>query len=181
MTRLCWRLAGRSGVCLTFFARLRNLRNHRSQHYGLSCRRTHTHNFWTAFGPEKLARIPPQLRPIPRTKWWRAKAWGLAWTEILFYGKSSEGTVAYLGWTLLCQLDGYQEQSYLLDPFLEELVTPIVETLKVYAISIVENPTKSSSSIRVSRVSVLLYHFFKLRGYKTISQSASEWNLNIAS
>jgi len=80
---------------------------------------------------------------------------------------------------LLHQLSEYQEQSYLLDPFLEELVTPIVESLKAYAVSMIEDPTKSSSAIRVSRVSVLLYHYVKLRGYKTISQSASEWHVPV--
>jgi hypothetical protein len=69
------------------------------------------------------------------------------------------------------QLNEYQEQSYLLDPFLEELVTPVVEHLKSYARTVVEDPSKSSSSVRVNRVSTLLYYYTKFRGYKTISKS----------
>ena len=74
---------------------------------------------------------------------------------------------------ILWQLAEYQEQSYLLDPFLEELVTPILEHLKSYARSVVVDPSKCGSSIRVNRLSTLLYHYCKFRGHKTISQSMS--------
>ncbi|KAF8194166.1 hypothetical protein BJ912DRAFT_192002 [Pholiota molesta] len=67
-------------------------------------------------------------------------------------------------------LDGYQEQSYLLDPFLEDLVAPVVENLKEFARISVENPDLKYSPWRASTVSRILYRYIKFRGYKTISQ-----------
>lgn len=72
------------------------------------------------------------------------------------------------------QLGEYQEQSYLLDPYLEELVTPVVERLKFYVKTVIGDPSKSCSSVRVNRISTLLYHYMRFRGYKTISQSNRE-------
>ena len=66
------------------------------------------------------------------------------------------------------QLDEYQEQAYLLDPFLERLVGPVVEQLKLSVMSVsssrsVQNPEN------IGRIAVLLYHYVKFRGNKTIS------------
>ena len=70
------------------------------------------------------------------------------------------------------KLDEYQEQSYLLDPFLEQLVTPVINHLKSHAKSYVSSTTRSISSVRVDRLSGLLYQYIKSRGHKTISQSS---------
>ncbi|KAI0283960.1 TBCD protein [Russula aff. rugulosa BPL654] len=72
----------------------------------------------------------------------------------------------------------YQEQAYLLDPFLEELVGPVVKKFKFYA----QGLTGGSFSLEdianldtgleltapLTRVSYLLYNYLKFRGYKTI-------------
>lgn len=65
-------------------------------------------------------------------------------------------------------LDEYQEQSYLLDPILEGLVTPVAEKLRVHARLMVSNPSRTSSISRVGRIATLLYLYTKFRGYKTI-------------
>ncbi|CAA7261517.1 unnamed protein product [Cyclocybe aegerita] len=62
----------------------------------------------------------------------------------------------------------YQEQSYLLDPYLEQLVTPVVERLKGFANTAIDNPTKKGSYTRVDHVATLLYYYVKFRGVKTI-------------
>ncbi|KAG6890812.1 hypothetical protein C0995_003245 [Termitomyces sp. Mi166 len=64
-------------------------------------------------------------------------------------------------------LDEYQEQSYLLDPYLEAMVTPVVNCLRSYAKSTVSN-RQQGSEVRVERLSTLLYNYVKCRGYKTI-------------
>lgn len=72
------------------------------------------------------------------------------------------------------KLDEYQEQAYLLDPFLEELVAPVVECLKAHAkVKIANNPDASISESRVGRLALLLYNYIKFRGYKTISRCQS--------
>ncbi|THH16982.1 hypothetical protein EW146_g3747 [Bondarzewia mesenterica] len=62
-------------------------------------------------------------------------------------------------------LNEYQEQSYLLDAFLEELVTPVVNKLKDH---IVTSSQALTTTTRLSRLSLLLYNYIKCRGYKTI-------------
>ncbi|KAI0754966.1 ARM repeat-containing protein [Daedaleopsis nitida] len=65
----------------------------------------------------------------------------------------------------------YQEQSYLWDPFLEDLVTPVVETLKSHAKQFVRDGVASNvSHMRLDRLASLLYFFVKFRGYKTITR-----------
>ena len=76
-------------------------------------------------------------------------------------------------YAMLVKLDEYQEQSYLLDPFLEQLVIPVVERLKFHA-KVSVSATGPISTIRVGRVSSLLYQYIKCRGYKTISQSLAQ-------
>ncbi|EPQ54507.1 hypothetical protein GLOTRDRAFT_42674 [Gloeophyllum trabeum ATCC 11539] len=60
-------------------------------------------------------------------------------------------------------LDEYQEQSYLLDPILEGLVTPVAEKLRVHARLMVSNPSRTSSISRVGRIATLLYLYTKFR------------------
>jgi hypothetical protein len=71
------------------------------------------------------------------------------------------------------KVDEYQEQSYLLDPFLEQLVVPAVEKLKAHAKTLVINPSTPVSHARLDRVAQLLYNYIKFRGYKTISRFPS--------
>lgn len=75
----------------------------------------------------------------------------------------------------MVQFNSYQEQSYLWDPYLEALVTPVVEKLKTHAKEFVQNP-RSVAGARLERLVSLLYLFVKFRGYKTISSlSAPEY------
>ncbi|KAI0251997.1 TBCD protein [Lactifluus subvellereus] len=83
-----------------------------------------------------------------------------------------------LVWNMINIFAEYQEQSYLLDPFLEELVTPVVEKFKFYAQGITtgsfhfEDIATFTSELELAapltRVSYLLYNYLKFRGYKTI-------------
>jgi len=83
--------------------------------------------------------------------------------------------------TSLVQFAEYQEQAYLLDPFLEELVGPVVKKFKSYAQGLaggtfrLEDIATFDSRLELAapltRVSNLLYNYLKFRGYKTISQS----------
>ena len=68
------------------------------------------------------------------------------------------------------KLDEYQEQSYLLDPFLEQLVVPVVDCLKRH-VSASLSATHIGSVHRIGHLSALLYQYVKCRGYKTISKS----------
>ncbi|KAL0578630.1 hypothetical protein V5O48_003373 [Marasmius crinis-equi] len=65
-------------------------------------------------------------------------------------------------------LQEYQEQSYLLDPFLEELVTPVLDRLRLHAKEFVSDQNLSPSSGRLWRIALLLYGYIKFRGYKAI-------------
>ncbi|KDR82781.1 hypothetical protein GALMADRAFT_220773 [Galerina marginata CBS 339.88] len=65
-------------------------------------------------------------------------------------------------------LDEYQEQSYLLDPYLEKLVVPVVESLKGYANTCIANPTEKGNVWRAHYHAHMLYGYVKFRGYKTI-------------
>ncbi|EDR13279.1 uncharacterized protein LACBIDRAFT_322818 [Laccaria bicolor S238N-H82] len=58
-------------------------------------------------------------------------------------------------------LNEYQEQSYLLDPFLEQLVVPVVERLKEFAKEATLHPNKPGSMWRVDRLAMLLYSYIK--------------------
>lgn len=64
----------------------------------------------------------------------------------------------------------YQEQPYLLDPFLESLVTPVVEKIKSFARTYDGTDSKVPSSGRVDRLLLLLYGYIKFRGHKTITR-----------
>ncbi|KAI9443203.1 TBCD protein [Lactarius indigo] len=79
--------------------------------------------------------------------------------------------------TVQAQFAEYQEQSYLLDPFIEELVAPVIKKFKSYAQSLADGDVALEDvatfapelmSAPLSRVSYLLYNYLKFRGYKTI-------------
>ena len=61
----------------------------------------------------------------------------------------------------------YQEQCYLLDPYLDDLVTPIAARLREHARAFTSGETGYSTE-RVDRLAWMLYYFVKFRGYKTI-------------
>ncbi|EGO23938.1 hypothetical protein SERLADRAFT_450239 [Serpula lacrymans var. lacrymans S7.9] len=62
----------------------------------------------------------------------------------------------------LCFILGeYQEQSYLLDPFLESLVIPVVDCLRRHATMSVSSPDRSTTLVRIGRLAVLLYNYIK--------------------
>ncbi|KAJ6559228.1 TBCD protein [Mycena vulgaris] len=68
-------------------------------------------------------------------------------------------------------LDEYQEQAHLLDPFLEQLVSPVVECIKRHAAVVAQNSVNAEDNTnpaRIERVALLLYNYVKSRGYKTI-------------
>ncbi|GBE84936.1 TBCD protein [Sparassis crispa] len=67
-------------------------------------------------------------------------------------------------------LNEYQEQPYLLDPFLECLVSPVVESLKTHARTLVKAPEEKLPGLRVGRIALLLYEYTKFRGYKIITR-----------
>ncbi|GAA5901543.1 Cin1p [Sporobolomyces salmoneus] len=66
----------------------------------------------------------------------------------------------------LCnQLDEYQEQSYLLDPCLESLASPLIEKLRDEILSL---SSEALGRIRVQRIARLLYFLTKVRGAKVV-------------
>ncbi|KAI0761942.1 TBCD protein [Trametes elegans] len=71
---------------------------------------------------------------------------------------------------LLLIFNKYQEQSYLLDPVLEQLLSPVVETLKTHTKKFVSSSSASVSKRRLDRLASFLYNFVKFRGYKTITR-----------
>ncbi|KAF5311690.1 hypothetical protein D9611_009412 [Ephemerocybe angulata] len=71
---------------------------------------------------------------------------------------------------LIRTLDEYQEQAYLLDPYLEQLVEPVVERLKYHARTLVADPSRKVSQTRFHFLTALLYHYIKFRGSKTIAR-----------
>ncbi|BGP51780.1 hypothetical protein JCM10450v2_007736 [Rhodotorula kratochvilovae] len=65
---------------------------------------------------------------------------------------------------LCAMLDEYQEQSYLLDPSLEALVSPLLSTLREQ----VRRPDCNLAGKRIGRLARLVYFVTKVRGAKTI-------------
>ncbi|KZS90474.1 TBCD protein [Sistotremastrum niveocremeum HHB9708] len=65
-------------------------------------------------------------------------------------------------------LSDYQEQPYLLDPYLECMVVPPIEHLKNACFVHVNDPVRPLCSERFERLSSLIYECIKCRGYKTI-------------
>lgn len=66
------------------------------------------------------------------------------------------------------QLDQYQEQSYLLDPHLETLLSPLILVFRNH----VRAPSPCLSALRLNRLARLMYFFTKVRGAKTICMSS---------
>ena len=62
---------------------------------------------------------------------------------------------SFTPYSVVIKLDEYQEQSYLLDPFLEQLVVPVVDSLKWHA-KVSVSTTGAIPTARVGRVSRLL-------------------------
>ncbi|KAI6114406.1 TBCD protein [Pisolithus sp. B1] len=83
--------------------------------------------------------------------------------------RQDNGTEVELMRKLTTILGEYQEQSYLLDPYLENLVVPVAECLRVHARTRTSDPASKSSIVRLGRLAELLYNYIKLRGYKTIT------------
>jgi hypothetical protein len=66
-------------------------------------------------------------------------------------------------------MSSFQEQPYLLDPYLEEMVLPVIETLKSHVkVLVAADPEDAKVTFRFARVCSLLYAFIKFRGYKAI-------------
>lgn len=56
-----------------------------------------------------------------------------------------------------------------MDPYLEEMVSPIIETLKNHVkVLVAADPEAVGVTFRFARVCSLLYTFIKFRGYKAI-------------
>ena len=70
-----------------------------------------------------------------------------------------------MGVLMYLKLDEYQEQAYLLDQYLERLVNPVVERLK-YHVGLTD---PSAYKGEIECIALLLYHYVKFRGYKSIS------------
>ncbi|TKY90576.1 hypothetical protein EX895_000574 [Sporisorium graminicola] len=69
---------------------------------------------------------------------------------------------------LVTILDEYQDQSHLLDPYLEQIVSPPVESLQRHVRSVAQSQAQPLSADSVTRLSKLVYAYTKVRGYKTI-------------
>ncbi|KIL67806.1 hypothetical protein M378DRAFT_191353 [Amanita muscaria Koide BX008] len=66
-------------------------------------------------------------------------------------------------------LNEYHEQSYLLDPYLENLVTPVAERMRHYArLYALNEQFPNYLSSKFARIADLLYAYINFRGYKTI-------------
>lgn len=72
-----------------------------------------------------------------------------------------DGACAYLP-ALEAELQRYQEQAYVLDPFLERLVTPVAQTMRAQVLE--------SGCMCMAPVARLLYMYTKVRGYKVVSR-----------
>ncbi|KAH9922790.1 ARM repeat-containing protein [Epithele typhae] len=64
----------------------------------------------------------------------------------------------------------YQEQPYLWDPYLEDLLAPAVNRLKDHVIEFHKDPNRKINTLRMRMFSEFLYNFMKLRGYKTLTR-----------
>ncbi|CAE6415293.1 unnamed protein product [Rhizoctonia solani] len=66
-------------------------------------------------------------------------------------------------------LDEYQEQPYLLDPFLNKMVEPVVEELKnVIRVVVEQEETSEQKTTRLYQLATLMYWYSKTRGMKSI-------------
>ena len=72
------------------------------------------------------------------------------------------------GVSLLRQLEKYQEQPALLDPHLEELVTPLMGCLQAMAIAAAPDQTTAAAFEPAHRAGFLLHILCGVRGYKSV-------------
>lgn len=72
------------------------------------------------------------------------------------------------------QLYEYQEQSYLLDPFLERLVVPVVDTVKNSILT-----TRKGEVL--NQLANLLHSYIRSRGYKAISMFPVDFHVSYPS
>jgi hypothetical protein len=75
--------------------------------------------------------------------------------------------------TIYSQCDQYQEQSFLLDPWLDKIVVPPVEAFRQYIAKVVSEDREELISERFFRLARIIYQIVKTRGYKTIGNDAS--------
>ncbi|KAI5983473.1 armadillo-type protein [Pisolithus albus] len=73
--------------------------------------------------------------------------------------RQENGTEVELMRKLTMILGEYQEQSYLLDPYLENLVVPVAECLRAHARTRTSDPAAKSSIPRLGRLAELLYNY----------------------
>ncbi|KAI0269819.1 TBCD protein [Gloeopeniophorella convolvens] len=128
--------------------------------------------------------MDPETEIKPRTRFEKYDDFLASQSEILSLGEAPPGSEeearrrTHLMWRMFGIFAEYQEHAYLLDPFLEDLVTPVVAKLKWYAQGLVEgsfrledittSEPKGQLIAPLIRVSHLLYDYLKFRGYKTI-------------
>ncbi|EJD50758.1 ARM repeat-containing protein [Auricularia subglabra TFB-10046 SS5] len=73
----------------------------------------------------------------------------------------------FAGTKLRLILIEYQEQAFLLDPYIERMVAPPVNALRQHVNAVVNSGAKWSKS-RLSNLAELIYSFCRVRGHKTI-------------
>ncbi|EJC98100.1 TBCD protein [Fomitiporia mediterranea MF3/22] len=95
---------------------------------------------------ERLISVSPAVEPLPEEDK----------TEITWLDKLTQ------------ILNYYQEQPYLLDPHLEELIVPVVNAFRHHVQEYSSGHSRDYSFARVSRLASAIYVFVKVRGYKTI-------------
>ncbi|ORY81205.1 armadillo-type protein, partial [Leucosporidium creatinivorum] len=78
--------------------------------------------------------------------------------------KQEEHAETTVQWTVCGLIDEYLEQSYLLDPVLEQLVAPLIQALR----QLLQLPAVDFSRPRIYRVARLIYTISKVRGAKSI-------------
>ncbi|KAF8957293.1 tubulin folding cofactor D C terminal-domain-containing protein [Flammula alnicola] len=81
----------------------------------------------------------------------------LDWSEDSPDAQHDDESVLFQKFSVM--LDEYQEQSYLLDPYLEDMVAPVVERLKDFAKACIANPSLKYSPWRVDTIARVLYSY----------------------
>ncbi|CAG7853286.1 Tubulin-specific chaperone D AltName: Full=Beta-tubulin cofactor D; Short=tfcD; AltName: Full=SSD-1; AltName: Full=Tubulin-folding cofactor D [Serendipita indica DSM 11827] len=62
----------------------------------------------------------------------------------------------------------YQEQAYLLDPWLERIIGPPIEAIRRHASEVVASGKQYTPAMNMSSLATIIYQIIKTRGYKTI-------------
>jgi hypothetical protein len=82
------------------------------------------------------------------------------------------------GLIFLQKLDEYQEQPYLLDPFLNKMVEPVVEELKNgIRVVLEQEEVNEQKSTRLYQLATLMYWYSKTRGMKSIGENITEYSV----